>query len=104
VTPRLRGAQRLGCSTAANTAAKAIASYRREATRLEHRPSRRPPLDGPGQSAHSYGSEGAAPHVVQMIPASLAGCGACIIRCSPPVSMFSISQIAACSSEGGVNR
>jgi hypothetical protein len=58
VTSRLRGARRLGCSTAANTAAVAIASYRREATRLEHRPSRRPPLDGPGQSAHSYGSEG----------------------------------------------
>src|SRR6266487_3678752 len=50
-------------STAASTAAKAIASYRRETTSLEYRPSRRPRLDGSGQSAHAYGSQGRARHV-----------------------------------------
>src|SRR6266496_5655542 len=43
------------CSTAANTAAKATASYR-WTTDLERRPSKRSLLDSPGQSAHSYGS------------------------------------------------
>ena len=46
------------CSTVANTAAKPTASYRREATSLEHRPRRRPLLDGRGRLAHSYGLEG----------------------------------------------
>jgi hypothetical protein len=46
--------------TATETAAKPMASYRRERTCLEHRPSTRLLLDGPGQSAHNYGSEGRA--------------------------------------------
>ena len=47
-----------GGPTAAKPAAKAIASYRHRTTGLEHRPSTRPLLDGSGQSAHCYGSEG----------------------------------------------
>src|ERR1022692_110881 len=46
-----------------STAAKAPVSYRRRTTGLEHRPSGRPLLDGPGHSAHSYGSEGRARRV-----------------------------------------
>ena len=49
------------CSSAASTAAKAMASYRRGTTGLEHRPRRRPPMDGRGQFAYAYGSEGRRP-------------------------------------------
>ena len=35
-----------------------VASYRRKATGLEHRPSGQPLLDRSGRSAHNYGSEG----------------------------------------------
>lgn len=57
-TARLPARQPGRRSTAAKPAAKTTASYRRPATGLEHRPSGRPPLDRPGQSAHACGSKG----------------------------------------------
>lgn len=39
-----------------STTAKTTASYRHATTGLEHRPTGRPPLDRPGQSARAYGS------------------------------------------------
>ena len=54
---RVRGARAVGSlSTVAKTSS--IASYRRRTTALENQASRQPLLDSPGQSAHSYGSEG----------------------------------------------
>src|SRR5215471_13993496 len=35
-----------------------VATYRHGTTSLDHRPSRQTLLDGPGRSAHAYGSEG----------------------------------------------
>lgn len=52
---RLRFAARAADSL--STVVKAIASYRRRTTALEHRASGQPLLDSPGQSAHSYGSD-----------------------------------------------
>src|SRR5215510_3128322 len=44
-----------------------VASYRRGATGLEYRPSTEPRLDGPGQFAHNYGSQGRARHVPDQV-------------------------------------
>ena len=44
--------------TAAKTAAMGMVSYGRGTTTLEYRPSTQILLDGSGQSAYAYGSEG----------------------------------------------
>jgi hypothetical protein len=47
-----------GAPTVANTVANTVVSYRHETTSLEHRPRARTRLDGAGQLAQNYGSEG----------------------------------------------
>jgi hypothetical protein len=55
------------CTTTAKAAAMAMVAYRRGTTGLEHRPSRKPALDGSGRSAHAYGSEGRVRHVPDQV-------------------------------------